>query len=82
MRSVWQASVSAHILHAGCSNSPGQEHGHRLVAVLQHSYRVLNLPAYPYSLDLNYGRSDYNVGKAFKLFGVWQPVDLRGDRAG
>lgn len=29
---------------------------------------------YPYNLDLDYGRCDYNVGKAFKLFGVWQPV--------
>jgi hypothetical protein len=29
--------------------------------------------SYPYNLDLNYGRCDYNVGKAFKLFGVWQP---------
>lgn len=29
---------------------------------------------YPYDLNLDYGRSDYNVGKSFKLFGVWQPV--------
>jgi hypothetical protein len=29
---------------------------------------------YPYNLDLDYGRCDYNVGKSFKLFGVWQPV--------
>jgi hypothetical protein len=29
---------------------------------------------YPYNPSLNYGRSDYNVGKAFKLFGMWQPV--------
>jgi Carboxypeptidase regulatory-like domain/TonB dependent receptor len=35
---------------------------------------------YPYDPSLNYGRSDYNVGKAFKLFGVWQPVLFRGDR--
>ncbi len=35
----------------------------------------------PYSLQcplwqapLNYGPSDYNVGKAFKLYGMWQPV--------
>jgi hypothetical protein len=38
-----------------------------------------NEPAYPFNLDLNYGRSDYNVGKAFKLFGVWQPVIFHGD---
>src|SRR6266851_292920 len=29
---------------------------------------------YPYNLSLNYGRADYNVGKAFKLYGLWQPV--------
>ena len=33
---------------------------------------------YPYNLDLDYGRSDYNVGKAFKLFGMWQPVIFHG----
>jgi hypothetical protein len=36
---------------------------------------------YPYDPSLNYGRSDYNVGKAFKLFGVWQPVLFHGDRS-
>ncbi len=35
---------------------------------------------YPYNLNLDYGRSDYNVGKAFKLYGVWQPVIFRGER--
>ena len=29
--------------------------------------------------SLNYGRSDYNVGKAFKLYGVWQPVFFHGN---
>jgi carboxypeptidase family protein/TonB-dependent receptor-like protein len=33
---------------------------------------------YPYDLALNYGRCDYNVGKAFKIFGVWQPVFFHG----
>lgn len=33
---------------------------------------------YPYSIDLNYGRSDYNVPKAFKVYGMWQPVIFRG----
>src|SRR6266446_6534736 len=33
---------------------------------------------YPYNLSLNYGRSDYNVGKAFKLYGLWQPVFFHG----
>jgi Carboxypeptidase regulatory-like domain len=36
-------------------------------------------PYYPYDPSLNYGRSDYNVGKAFKIFGMWQPVFFRGD---
>jgi hypothetical protein len=36
---------------------------------------------YPYNVDLNYGRSDYNVGKAFKFFGVWQPVFFHGSRS-
>ena len=33
---------------------------------------------YPYNLDLDYGRCDYNVGKAFKLYGVWQPAFFHG----
>jgi hypothetical protein len=40
-----------------------------------------NLPFFPYSPDANYGRSDYNVGKAFKLFGLWQPVFFHGNNA-
>ena len=28
---------------------------------------------YPYQLAYSYGRSDYNVGNAFKVFGMWQP---------
>ncbi len=35
---------------------------------------------YPYDRDLNYGRSDYNVGTAFKLFGMWQPVFFHGSK--
>jgi hypothetical protein len=34
---------------------------------------------YPYNPDLNYGRSDFNVSKAFKVFGMWQPVFFHGD---
>jgi len=34
---------------------------------------------YPYNLNLNYGRSDFNVAKAFKVFGVWQPVFFHGN---
>lgn len=36
---------------------------------------------YPFNTDLNYGRSDYNVGKAFKLFGMWQPVFFHGSNS-
>jgi hypothetical protein len=34
--------------------------------------------SYPYDLSLNYGRSDYNVTNAFKVFGMWQPVFFHG----
>jgi hypothetical protein len=33
---------------------------------------------YPYNVSLNYGRSDYNVTNAFKLFGMWQPTFFHG----
>ena len=33
---------------------------------------------YPYAPYLARGRSDYNVGKALKLYGLWQPVIFRG----
>ena len=36
--------------------------------------------AYPYDVNINYGRSDFNVGKSFKLYGMWQPVFFHGDR--
>lgn len=39
-----------------------------------------SLQPYPYNLGLNYGRSDYDVGKSFKLYGTWQPVFFRGNR--
>lgn len=35
-------------------------------------------PYYPYSPDLSYGRSDYDAGKAFRIFGMWQPVIFHG----
>ncbi|MBV8071299.1 MAG: TonB-dependent receptor [Acidobacteriaceae bacterium] len=34
---------------------------------------------YPYNLNLDYGRCDYNINKAFKFFGTWQPVFFRGN---
>jgi Carboxypeptidase regulatory-like domain/TonB dependent receptor len=33
---------------------------------------------YPYALNLDYGRSDYNIAHAFKIFGMWQPVFFHG----
>ncbi len=34
---------------------------------------------YPYDSHAAYGRSDYNVANAFKLFGLWQPVFFHGN---
>ena len=34
---------------------------------------------YPYNPHLAYGRSDYNVGQAFKIYGMWQPVLFHGN---
>lgn len=36
---------------------------------------------YPYNRSLNYGRSDYNVGRAFKIYGMWQPVLFHGSNS-
>lgn len=36
---------------------------------------------YPYNLNLDYGRCDYNFGKAFKLYGMWQPVIFHGSNS-
>jgi hypothetical protein len=34
---------------------------------------------YPYNPKLAYGRSDYNVGQAFKIYGLWQPLLFHGN---
>ena len=34
---------------------------------------------YPFDSHAAYGRSDYNVANAFKIFGLWQPVIFRGE---
>ena len=36
---------------------------------------------YPYNVSLDYGRSDYYVGKSFKVYGMWQPVIFHGSNA-
>jgi Carboxypeptidase regulatory-like domain len=35
-------------------------------------------PYYPENPSLSWGRSDFNVGKSFKAFGLWQPVIFKG----
>ena len=37
--------------------------------------------AYLYHPAYSYGRSDFDINKSFKLFGVWQPVLFHGGRA-
>jgi len=34
--------------------------------------------AYLFNPEFSYGRSDFDINKSFKLFGVWQPVIFRG----
>ena len=34
---------------------------------------------YPYDPSLAYGRSDFNVGKSFKIYGLWQPMYWHGN---
>ena len=36
---------------------------------------------YPYDPSLSYGRSDYDVGKAFKVYGMYQPIFFHGGHA-
>src|SRR5579872_2129018 len=48
---------------------------------MDNTSRPYTEPYYPYDPSLSYGRSDYNVGKAFKLFGMWQPVLFHGSNS-
>ena len=36
---------------------------------------------YPFDVHAAYGRSDYNVQNAFKLFGLWQPIFFHGSNS-
>jgi hypothetical protein len=45
------------------------------------SFPPFNQPFYPFNVNLNYGRSDYDVGKAFKIYGIWQPIFFHGSKA-
>ena len=48
---------------------------------LDNTSRPYTEPYYPFSPNLSYGRSDYDFGKAFKLFGMWQPVFFHGSHS-
>jgi hypothetical protein len=37
------------------------------------------LPFYPFSVSANYGRSEFDAEKAFKLYAVWQPRFFQGN---
>jgi hypothetical protein len=36
---------------------------------------------YPFDVHEAYGRADYNVQNAFKVFGLWQPIFFRGSHS-
>ncbi len=36
-------------------------------------------PYFPANAGYSYGRSDYNIGKSLKVFGLWQPVIFKGE---
>ena len=47
---------------------------------LDNTSRPYTEPYYPYDPNLSYGPSDYSVARAFKAFGMWQPVFFHGER--
>jgi hypothetical protein len=47
---------------------------------MDNTSRPYTEPFYPYDPNVAYGPSDYNVSKAFKIFGMWQPIIFRGER--
>lgn len=48
---------------------------------MDNTSRPYSEPYYPFARSFSYGRSDFNVGKSFKLFGMWQPVFFHGNNA-
>ncbi|HTR27177.1 MAG TPA: TonB-dependent receptor [Terriglobales bacterium] len=46
---------------------------------LDNTSRPYNEPYYPFNPDMSYGRSDFNIGHSFKIFGMWQPVFFHGN---
>jgi hypothetical protein len=61
---------------------------HQFMADVQFTWaKSLDNSSAPYSEQIyafnpneNYGRSDYNVSKALKIYGMWQPVFFHGNR--
>jgi hypothetical protein len=47
---------------------------------LDNTSRPYTEPLYPYNPSLNYGPSDYDITRAFKVFGMWQPIIFKGER--
>jgi|HubBroStandDraft_1064217.scaffolds.fasta_scaffold04316_2 hypothetical protein len=47
---------------------------------MDNTSRPYTEPLYPYDPNLAYGPSDYNVTRAFKIFGMWQPIIFHGER--
>ena len=62
---------------------------HQFLADVQYTWaKTMDTSSAPYSEQYypahpnwSYGRSDYNVGQAFKAYGVWKPVLFRGSNA-
>ena len=48
---------------------------------MDNTSRPYSEPYYPYNPSLSFGRSDFNVGKSFKLYGMWQPVFFHGSNS-
>jgi hypothetical protein len=48
---------------------------------MDNTSRPYSEPFYPYNPSLSYGRSDYDFGKAFKIYALWQPVFFHGSRS-
>jgi Carboxypeptidase regulatory-like domain/TonB dependent receptor len=48
---------------------------------MDNTSRPYSEPYYPYNPSLSWGRSDFNVGKSFKVYGMWQPVFFHGSNS-
>ena len=48
---------------------------------MDNTSRPYSEPYYPYDPNLSLGRSDFNIGKSFKLYAMWQPVFFHGSNS-